>query len=182
MRVRVFYLGLLALILISTTALAESGFSLTVDHTDNYYRTQLITGITAKPDILYKLLTTYDHLSSINSLIRRSELLANGYLLLELESCLAFVCFQKKQTLKLSINGYSLNAVIIPEHSDFSSGWIHWALMPDGEQTIIHFSSEMVPKFWLPPWLGPLLLKHTLTTESINSLRLLQKAVLSIEG
>ena len=182
MRVRVFYPSLLALILVSTTALAEKSFSLTVDHLNNRYHTELITRVAAKPDTLYKLLTAYDRLSSINSLIRHSELLANGHLLLKLESCLAFWCLQKKQTLRLSLDGYSLNADVIPELSDFSSGWMRWVLTLDNDQTIIQFFSEMVPNFWLPPWLGPLLVKHTLTTESINSLRLLRKAALSIEN
>ncbi|MBQ0725234.1 MAG: hypothetical protein KBT50_09350, partial [Cycloclasticus sp.] len=88
----------------------------------------------------------------------------------------------KKQTLKLTTDGYSLNADVMPELSDFSSGWMHSVLIPDGEQTIIQFSSEMVPNFWLPPWLGPLLVKHALSTESINSLRLLNKAVLNIKN
>lgn len=182
MHKHVVYPALLALILVSATALAEKNLSLTVDQSGNHYRTQLITRVTAKPDTVYQLLTAYERLSSINSLIRHSELLANGYLLLKLESCLAFLCFQKQQTLRLTTNGYSLNAEVIPELSDFSSGWVHWVLTPDGEQTLIHFSSEMVPSFWLPPWLGPLLVKHALTTESINSLRLLEKAIRSIES
>jgi len=154
---------------------SEDNITITVDYSGHSYSTTISARAHTSPDALFTLLTSYDQLNTFSRVIEKSELLANGDLLLELNACFLFLCFEKKQTLAIAISDLSIKGVIVPEGSDFKSGHVHWLVTPNGEYSDIQFSSEMTPDFWIPPFIGPLLIKHKLKSEAEYSIRLLEE-------
>lgn len=64
---------------------------------------------------------------------------------------------------------------IIPKNSDFKSGWMKWQLSEISGKTSIHFSSELTPNFWVPPFIGPLLIQYKLEDEARYSIQQLEQ-------
>ncbi|ADE14093.1 conserved hypothetical protein [Nitrosococcus halophilus Nc 4] len=56
----------------------------------------------------------------------------------------------------------TIQAVMLPEKSDFTHGEIQWKLMPINGNTQLQFRAELIPTFWVPPVIGPYLLKRLL--------------------
>ncbi|MEH6503228.1 MAG: SRPBCC family protein [Cycloclasticus sp.] len=165
-------------------AFAEEATLVKVDYVNNTYRSELSTKIHAAPAVLFELLTSYEKLNTFSQTIHKSQLLANGDLLLDLRVCFAIICFEKKQTLKLTVNNHTVTARIIREQSDFESGWMQWQLVPAKEDgsTLFYFSSEMVPDFWVPPLIGPLLIRHKLKKEARYSIHQLENLAQTIKN
>jgi hypothetical protein len=53
----------------------------------------------------------------------------------------------------------------VPALSDFSYSVEHWQVSAEGEKTRLRYSAEMVPDFFIPPLIGPLLIKSILQKE-----------------
>lgn len=160
-----------------TVRAAETSLYLAISHENNTYQTNLTATINTHPDKLFKLLTTYKELYKLSQLIQRSELQAGGELLLELESCFAFICFNKKQVMSMTTSPYTVTGTIVPEQSDFSSGWARWHISKFKDGSKIFFKSEMTPKFWVPPFIGPWLIKQKLEDEALYSIRFIENHI-----
>ena len=152
----------------------DTPLSLSVSHENNTYQTNLTAIINTPPDKLFKLLTSYNELYKLSQLIQKSELQANGALLLELKSCFAFICFNKKQMMNMTTSQHTVTGTIIPKLSDFSSGWARWQISTLNNQSKISFKSEMTPKFWVPPFIGPWLIKQKLKEEALSSIHYIE--------
>ncbi|PCI19554.1 MAG: hypothetical protein COB62_05440 [Piscirickettsiaceae bacterium] len=152
-----------------------SDVSLAVNHVDKTYHTTLSTVIHKAPRALFELLTSYDQLNNYSRLIEKSSLLADGNLLLQLKACFTFICFNKKQVLKINVSGYTITGTILPEKSDFSSGQLQWTITEYDNYSHIEFSSSITPKFWIPPFIGPLFIKHKLKEEALYSIEQIEK-------
>lgn len=145
-----------------------------VDYTNHAYSSSTSTTIHATPDVLFSLLTAYNELNTFSPLIEHSQQLPNGDLQLELTACFAFICFDKTQTPKLTLSELTITGDIVPEHSDFKSRRVRWHITHHKGSSQIQFSSNMEPNFWIPPLLGPLLIKHKLRKEAEHNINLLE--------
>jgi len=165
----------LILLFISTNALSGNDLSVQVEYEDPIYSTKISTSIRAEPAVLFSLLTSYEQFHTFSQLIKSSHLLPNGNLHLQIEICFAFICFEKEQVLQLSISNQTIKGTIIPELSDFSYGWLTWTLSNKDSNSHISFHSEIIPDFWVPPFIGPLLIKHKLEREAEYSISKLEE-------
>ena len=57
---------------------------------------------------------------------------------------------------------HDIVAVIDPEQSNFAYSKERWQLIPEGEGTIMIYNFEMEPAFWVPPLIGPYVIKRAL--------------------
>lgn len=160
---------------VATSSIAGDNVSVDVSYANEIYSTKLSTTLNAKPDAIYRLLTSYDELNLFSRLIQKSKLLPNGHLQLHLKVCFIFICFDKQQTLKLTISKRSITGEIIPEYSDFTYGWLKWTLTNHNNATLINFDSEITPNFWIPPFIGTLLIQYKLKNEAEYSVLQLEK-------
>ena len=55
-----------------------------------------------------------------------------------------------------------IRARIDPERSDFEFSDETWQFRPDGDDTIVRYRVEFEPRFWVPPVLGPWMIRRTL--------------------
>ena len=63
-----------------------------------------------------------------------------------------------------------IKATVDPEQSDFHLSNETWEFSPEGEGTLIKYQLEMRPKFWVPPVIGPYVLKKKMADDGIEAL------------
>ena len=66
-------------------------------------------------------------------------------------------------------NRYRIEASILPEQSDFRYGHAVWQLEADGADTLMHFTAQLEPSFWVPPLIGPWLFENKIVGELLES-------------
>ncbi len=59
------------------------------------------------------------------------------------------------------VDDQTIKTVFVPEQSDFTYGMTEWQVTElEDSQTLIRFNSRFQPRFWVPPIIGPLLIKR----------------------
>ncbi len=57
---------------------------------------------------------------------------------------------------------------ILPERSEMREGWATWDIEADGGGTLVRYVAEVEPKFWIPPVIGPLIIKAALRSRDFG--------------
>ena len=127
------------------------------------------------------VLTDYQHLERLIPAVERSEILAKREprdyrLRTETQACLWFYCkrLRRVQDIVEAHDG-SISAVIVPELSDFSYGTLRLNLWQEETGTRILIRSEAAPDVWIPPLLGPWLIKRELHAEAVQTVHNLER-------
>ena len=148
-----------------------------VDHDQGHYLLNLEMGITAPLQNVYAVLLDFNAITELNDSIKVSQLLKqqqNQYtVLLESIGCVWFFCRRIKQVQIVTDigNGY-LQSITDPTQSDMVSGKVLWHVRSDPqntEQTLITYSADFEPDFFVPPLLGPWLMKKRLLKEGLKT-------------
>jgi hypothetical protein len=63
---------------------------------------------------------------------------------------------------------------IVPEHSDFASGWERWRIRAEQNKTRLQYHAVLVPAFRVPPLIGPWALKNRLRHTLIGTAKKLE--------
>jgi len=141
----------------------------------------------ASVDKVHAIITDYNNLTQLNPLIKKSRVLPHdvaGVTRVELvtEGCMFFFCKKIIRVEDAQIkDDLSIETQFVPELSDFKSGQTRWTFTSVEQHTLVNYQASMIPDFWLPPFMGPYMLKKQLrsqlhyTAKKINSL-LLQRA------
>ncbi len=95
--------------------------------------------------------------------------------------CVLFFCtsFERQGYVETELNA-EIVAVIYPEKSDFHFSTERWYFIERNGGTAVTYSLEMSPKFWIPPGIGPYLIKRKLRNnggDAINRIEVLAQAV-----
>jgi hypothetical protein len=53
-------------------------------------------------------------------------------------------------------------AIADPQESDFKHSHERWQLVPEDGGTLLIYEFEMVPDFWVPPLIGPYMIRRAL--------------------
>lgn len=165
--------GLLAvLLLMPAGAAAGDILEASVTHTDGRYDLAIRARIEAPGDAVYRAITDYSNLAAINPDIEVSELLeANpdgvSTVRTVIHVCILVFCKQVEQLQHVTHpDADTIEAVIIPEGSDFRSGFARWQLSsPTAATTELQFVETFEPDFWVPPVIGPWLIQRKLVRE-----------------
>jgi hypothetical protein len=59
----------------------------------------------------------------------------------------------------------------VPQDSDLRSGGARWQLSEVNGGTHLLFEAQVEPDFWIPPLIGPLVVKHMLHIEAVNTVK-----------
>jgi len=120
------------------------------------------------------VLTDYQHLERLVAAVEHSEILTTrepgDYRLRTVtRTCLWFYCkrLERVQDVVEAHDG-SITAVVIPELSDFSYGSMRVNLWQEVAGTRLLMRSEAAPDVWIPPLLGPWLIKRELRNEAVQ--------------
>jgi Polyketide cyclase / dehydrase and lipid transport len=142
--------------------------SFTLDREAQRYHVVSEAFIDAPLDAVYGVLVDYDHYDRISSIFKETRYLerhpdGSGVVYTKARGCIAFFCQTVERVEQLDVvPDTEITATVIPERSDTRYSRAHWQLEPQGEGTLLHYELVMEPDFWVPPLIGPLLVKHAL--------------------
>ncbi|MGB7934401.1 MAG: SRPBCC family protein [Gammaproteobacteria bacterium] len=142
-----------------------------VSYDAGVYTLSIEARIDAPVAMVYRLITDYDHLQDINPAVRESRILRvdspeKCRIRVVTRLCVLFYCRDVSQSQDMVKSpGYILEANILPEHSDFRRGRAQWRLTAEGDSTLMHFRAELVPDFFLPPLIGPWLIRREMANQ-----------------
>ncbi len=147
---------------------------------DKHYVLSLDMRVNGTVDQVYAILTDFDHFKTLNNSIKHSQLLFNNKHVSTVEviaeGCVLLFCKRVKQIQIVTEQGNGkIDSITDPDDSDIAYGEAHWQLTNDGKQTKVQYRSDYVPKFWVPPIIGPAILKSRLLEEA-------QKTIHGIEA
>ncbi len=163
--------------LYSLQASAGEVVHVNVQYHEGTYSLELEMVIEAKQPDVWNIITDYENLDRINTTIIKSEILQREQNKLKhrlvTNTCILFFCNQVTLVEDIEeIDNTSIFTRINPAQSDFYFGTTEWQLHPEGQNhTRVKDRKKMKPAFWIPPIIGPALVKRKLRTEIENSIR-----------
>jgi hypothetical protein len=143
-----------------------------VEYSDGVYSVEVDALVSAAQPEIYTLLTDFDHFYRLNNIIVESAVInqqsdrVKKYRML-LYSCILFYCRDAVLVEDVQENGIDeVITVVDPVQSNFSSGRSRWKILPEGTgQTSIVLRKKLEPSFWIPPLIGPWMIKNKLLLE-----------------
>jgi len=142
-----------------------------VSYDAGVYSLAIEARIDAPAAMVYRLITDYDHLHDINPAVRESRILRTDgpekcRIHVVTRVCVLFYCRDITQIQDMVQSpGYRIEATILPEYSDFRRGRAQWRLTPEGDATVMHFRAELEPDFFMPPLIGPWLIRRQMASQ-----------------
>jgi uncharacterized protein YndB with AHSA1/START domain len=168
--------------LLATPLLAQAGGVLDagVSEDKGVYALSVEARIDAPVTTVFRLITDYDHLHAINPAVRESRILrtfspSKHRVRTVTRVCVLFYCRDVTQTQDIVQSaGYVIVADVLPQDSDFRSGQAHWRLTPEGDATLLRFQADIVPDFFMPPLIGPWLIRREMVNQMTEIVRLIE--------
>lgn len=166
-------------------AAPSAGAGEVLDVAVEQFGTRYVAAIDARFDVpaerLRALLTDYPNLGLINDSIQRSEVLEtisprHHCVRTEARVCVALLCKTIVQVQDVSqLPDGDILATVRASRSDFSYGVARWQFQEEAAGTRMRFRSEIEPAFWVPPLIGPWLIRHALQAEALESVANLER-------
>ena len=162
---------IVVLLLLPPAALAGEILDSSVNHEGGIYSLSVKARNNAPLDTVYRSITDFDNLAAINPAIEESQLLATPSadtrrVRSVIRVCILMYCKRVKQVQEVTLlDDYAIVAAVLPQGSDFRNGVAHWQLTASGDSTEMLFTNTFEPDFWVPPVIGPWLIKRKLIRE-----------------
>ena len=165
---------LVSVLLLPIQAAASTPGEAAVRLENKVYIVTMRLDIEAPPQQVRAVLTDYAHLHDITPGIVASEILpapAPGLTRVrtELRDCVAFFCKSIEIVEDVVSDERGLTATVVPSLSDMKSGESSWQITATGSGTRIVFESRMEPRFWIPPLIGPKLIRNILQKRAVET-------------
>lgn len=168
-------LGLLLLFL-SGLALAADLRNVSVERIDGVYTMRSEVWFDASIEQMYAVLLDWDLSTEFSSVVVESRNLepdeqGRPQFYNRNEACVAFFCksFERFGFVEHKPHEF-IRAAIYPEKSDFHVSDEHWTFREEGDGTMVHYELAFKPKFFVPPLIGPYLIKRKLRNDSGDAL------------
>ncbi len=160
--------------------------SIDVQHHKGRYSIASEVWFDASIEQVYAVFRDWDLSTKFSSAIAESrniaadELGRPGYFVRN-EGCLLFFCksFVRQGYVELRANR-ELRAVANPEISDFRLARETWTFAPENGGTVVTYQLLMEPDFWVPPGIGPYLIKRKFRNnggEAIDRIEAIARAI-----
>ncbi|MEJ2762292.1 MAG: hypothetical protein P8126_12430 [Gammaproteobacteria bacterium] len=139
-----------------------------VQHNNGVYRVEMVMAIAGSFDRVRAIVTDYDRLARLSDIIKASseEQVSGGGIRrrLKFHLCILFFCFSPTMVEDVEeIGTHTVRTTVVPLLSDFKSGGSVWQLTALGpDQTRVRVEYRLKPDFWIPPLIGPLIIKGEL--------------------
>ncbi|MGC1954408.1 MAG: SRPBCC family protein [Gammaproteobacteria bacterium] len=153
---------------------------------DDLYRLHVVARIDASLSAVWKVLTDYHDLGRLHYSVKESTYLGRtpegaDRVRIRMHPCVLFFCVDVTQIVEFhAVAERRLVADFDRRASHFEFGRLQWRLAhTPSAGTDLVFDAELVPAFWIPPLLGPWILKSALrktATEIIMNLNRLSRS------
>jgi hypothetical protein len=167
---------ILMLVVLPVFASAATLREVTVDHVDGTYVMRSEAWFDVRIEKIFALLLDWDQSTKFSSVIVESRNLApapdgRGRFYSRNRGCLWFFCksferygFVEHEPFKFIV------ATIDPEKSDFEVSDERWEFHEEADGTVVIYAFRMKPKFFIPPLIGPAILKSKLKNGGVNAI------------
>lgn len=128
------------------------------------------------PESLYAIFLDYDLAEKYSSFVVESRNLEPGddgrrRFYIRNQGCVLFFCQSFERIGAVEHEPFEqITATAIAAESDFESSVETWTLAEEGEGTLVVYTFEFEPKFWIPPLIGPYVLERKLEQDSLRAL------------
>jgi hypothetical protein len=166
-----------ATVLLATGLLASASASaadiqrIEATHDDDRYKLTFDVVLNAERDKVWNIMTDYDHLTRVSKIIVESRILKkedeNRHRVgVTLHACVMIFCKTMNKVVDILARPRDdIMVTGVPALSDFSYSVEHWQVSAEGANTRLHYTAEMVPDFFVPPLIGPWMVKYFLKRE-----------------
>ncbi|HEX2139751.1 MAG TPA: SRPBCC family protein [Woeseiaceae bacterium] len=147
---------------------------MSVEYEDSRYHLESEVWLAAPPSDVYRVLTDYDQFVRFTSAFVESHDVApdeqgRPRFYTRMEGCMLLFCKSLVRRGYLLLEPRSeIVAVAVPSESDFKYSRERWRLAEEGGGTLLLYDFEMEPDFWVPPVIGPWIIKRTLREDGID--------------
>jgi hypothetical protein len=157
---------LLATLLIMDSISAAELRSIDVEHNKGRYSVSSVVWFDASVPQVFEVFRQWDLSTQFSSAIVESRDIAAdengrpGYYVRN-QGCVLFFCksFIRQGHVELLLNE-QLRAIADPAISDFRMSNESWTFVGEGSGTVVTYNLLMEPDFWVPPGIGPYLIKR----------------------
>jgi hypothetical protein len=188
-RARIFAVGALLLGCVAGLPLPAAVIHhLDVDRHRGRYELVANTFLEAPPEAIYDVLVDYEDgaFGRISSVYKESDYLEpdeDGTPLVYtlMEGCLMFFCKSMKRVERLEVDApHYIRTTALPEESDFTYSRSEWELEAVDGGTEVRYRLVMEPDFWVPPVVGPVILKRTLMQGGTRAINRIERLALGL--
>lgn len=165
--------------LLSTPSHAGEVLKSYVEDEGDHYLVYLDMALAADAKKVYARLTNFNALHLINNNVIKSTLIKSTNkthrVRVEMQGCVLFFCKELLQVQDVTeLEGGYIMINVDPGPSNFEFGHILWHIRGDKQRTRVTFSADIVPDFWIPPLIGPWILKRILLAEGKQTIQNLE--------
>ena len=140
-------------------------------HDDGRYTLSFEVLLDAEQGKVWRQMTDYEQLPRLSEVVTQSRIVkSEGHdkhrVDLTFHACILIFCKTMKKV--VDIQAWPQNDIIVigdPQLSDFSYSVERWRVFAEKSQTRLRYSAEMTPDFFIPPLIGPWLVKSFLQKE-----------------
>lgn len=171
---RVAVVAVLFLAASATSAIAADLRDIAVDDDDGRYHLESEVWLAAPPEDVYRVLTDYDLFVRFTSAFVETydvppDEQGRPRFYTRMEGCMLVFCKSLERAGYLLLEPQTeIVAVAVPEKSDFKYCRERWRLVAENGGTLMMYDFEMEPDFWVPPVIGPWIIKRTLREDGID--------------
>jgi len=143
---------------------------------DKQYRLALTLVLDVPADRVRAVLRDYRNYPRLDARILEASVLKREtpdrlLLYTKLHACFGFFCRNVKRVERVQEGDAGLQAVVLPDQSEVSSGETQTQLLSLGARTRVTYATGIAPGFWIPAIVGRPLMLRTLREASIELFR-----------
>lgn len=180
----------LAALLLQAAAAAELR-AIDVGYDGEIYTVDSVVWFDAPQDAVYEVFADWDLSPQFSSAIVEAGNITvgedgrRGYFVKN-RGCFLFYCrsVERRGTVEAT-PATELIASADPAGSDFELSEERWTFQREGDGTLVHYSLRMTPSFWVPPLIGPYVIKRKLREdggEALNRIEAIAQARAAGDG
>ncbi len=174
-------LALSMCVLYAGFAHAAAVVDLHVARAGDRYRLTMRMDLEMPAHTLRALVTDYAHLARLNPAVVESRVLSHRGGVTRVRTvvrgCIAFFCFDVHQVQDVrALPDGAIVAVTVPALSDFRYGRARWRIVARGARACrLDFEAVIEPSFWVPPLIGPWLIRYKMRQEALRTAATLER-------
>lgn len=149
--------------LVASIAAAATVRQMHVEQDGAAYQVISRVHLAVAPGAAYRAATDFEQLPRFNPSIESSRRIGGHQLDSTLRLCALWYCKRMQQVMRYQLQPpTTIDMQVVPGAGDFKRGAAHWRFSAAGSGTNLYFTATLVPDFWVPPFIGPLLVRREL--------------------
>jgi len=157
-------------ILIPFETYSDASVNTEFDYFEGTYTYQYSQQINGSIEQIFGVLTDYAKYTRLNSNVQESRIIGAPSQqikrLLKIRQCIFFFCFNLQMVEEVVQSKFFIESSIVKDESNFLSGLSSWELVKiSNNKTLVRLKASQTPAFWIPPFIGPPLIKSVLFRE-----------------